>query len=173
MSEVSTIGPPAAATELALLVDALLPGDELFPAASAVGVQALLASRLELLRGASALGELARAIADAGGPLGVLDEAGRHVAVAKLQRQYAALFDDVERVAYLAYYELAIVQGAIRALGFTYHAHPLPGGYGEQIGRFDPARDAPTHRRGSYVSTEGVQRVSLDGLSLLGERGGR
>ena len=67
----------------------------------------------------------------------------------------------------------AIVQGAIRALGFTYHAHPLPGGYGEQIGRFDPARDAPTHRRGSYVSTEGVQRVSLDGLSLLGERGGR
>ena len=173
MSKVSTIGPPAAATELALLVDALLPGDELFPAASAVGVQALLASRLELLRGASALDELARAIADAGGPLGVLDEAGRHVAVAKLQRQYAALFDDVLRVAYLAYYESAIVQGAIRALGFTYHAHPLPGGYGDQIGRFDPARDAPAHRRGSYVSTEGVQRVSLDGLSLLGERYGR
>src|SRR5579863_10375913 len=116
MSEVSTIGPPAAAGELALLDDALLPGDELFPAASAVGVQALLASRLERLRGVSALGELARAIADAGGPLGVLDDAGRHIAVAKLQRQYAALFDDVLRVAYLAYYESPIVQDAIRAL---------------------------------------------------------
>ena len=94
MDEVTTIGPPAAA-ELALLVDTLLPGDELFPAASAVGVQALLASRLEQLRGASALAELARAIADAGGPLGVLDEAGRHAAVAKVQRQHAALFDDM------------------------------------------------------------------------------
>jgi hypothetical protein len=43
-----------------------LPGDELFPAASTVGVQALLASRLQLLRGVSALGELTRAIADDG-----------------------------------------------------------------------------------------------------------
>jgi hypothetical protein len=172
MDEVSTIGPPAAA-ELTLLVDALLPGDEFFPAASAVGVEALLVSRLERLRGASALSELARAIADAGGPLGVLDEAGRHVAMAKVQRRYAALFDDILRVAYLTYYESPIVQDAIRALGFTYHAHPLPGGYGEQIGRFDPSRDAPAHRRGGYVSTEDVHRVSLDGLGLLGERDGR
>src|SRR5271156_5798770 len=113
MGEVRTIGPPVAAAELVLLVDALLPGDELFPAASTVGVQALLASRLQLLRGVSALGELTRAIADAGGPLGVLDEGGRHVAVAKVQRQYAALFDDVLRVTYLAYYESALVQDAI------------------------------------------------------------
>jgi hypothetical protein len=172
MGEVSRIRPPAAG-ELALLVDALVTGDELFPAASAVGVQALLASRLERLRGASALGELARAIADAGGPLGVLDDAGRHIAVAKLQRQYAALFDDVLRVAYLAYYESPIVQDAIRALGFTYHAHPLPGGYREQVGRFDPARDAPSHKRGGYVSTEDVRRVSLDGLGLFGEGDGQ
>lgn len=172
MDEVTTIWPPAAA-ELALLVDTLLPGDELFPAASAIGVQALLASRLEQLRGASALAELARAIADAGGPLGGLDEAGRHAAVANVQRQHAVLFDDILRVAYLAYYELPLVQAAIRSLGFTYHAHPLPGGYREQVGQFDLARDLPTHGRGGYVLTQDVHRVSLDGLGLLGERDDR
>jgi hypothetical protein len=172
MDDRNKIGPPVAAAELALLVDALLPGEELFPAATAVGVHALLASRLEQLRGALALPELAEAIADAGGPLGVLDDAGRIAAVAKMQRRYAALFDDVLRVAFLAYYESPIVQDAIRALGFIYHAHPLPGGYGAQIGRFEPARDAPTHRRGHYKSTEDVRRVSLDGLGPFGERDG-
>jgi hypothetical protein len=163
---------PVAAAELALLVDALLPGDELFPAATTVGVDQLLASRLEQLRGALALAELAGAISDAGGPLGVLDDAGRTAAVAKIQRRYAALFDDVLRVAFLTYYEQPRVQDAIRALGFTYHAHPLPGGYGAQIGRFDPAADAPTHGRGRCMRTEDVRRVSLDGLGLLGERDG-
>jgi hypothetical protein len=163
---------PVASAELALLADALLPGDELFPAATAVGVHELLASRLEQLRGALALGELAGAISDAGGPLGVLDDAGRSAAVAKIQRRHAALFDDVLRVAFLTYYEQPTVQDAIRALGFTYHAHPLPGGYGAQIGRFDPAADAPTHGRGRYIRTEDVRRVSLDELGLLGERDG-
>jgi hypothetical protein len=163
---------PVAAAELALLVDALLPGDELFPAATAVGVHKLLASRLEQLRGALALGELAGAISDAGGPLGVLDDVGRSAAVAKIQRRYAALFDDVLRVAFLTYYESPIVQDAIRALGFSYHAHPLPGGYAALIGRFDPTADAPTHGRGRYIRTEDVRRVSLDGLGLLGERDG-
>jgi hypothetical protein len=163
---------PVAAAELALLVDALLPGDELFPAATAVGVHELLASRLEQLRGALALSELAGAISDAGGPLGVLDDAGRIAAVAKIQRRYAALFDDLLRVAFLTYYESPVVQDAIRALGFSYHAHPLPGGYAAQIGRFDPAADAPTHGRGRYIRTEDVRRVSLDGLGLLGERDG-
>jgi hypothetical protein len=102
----------------------------------------------------------------------VLDDAGRTAAVAKMQRRYAALFDDVLRVAFLTYYESPIVQDAIRALGFSYHAHPLPGGYGAQIGRFDPAGDAPTHRRGRYIGTEDVRRVALDGLGLLGARDG-
>jgi hypothetical protein len=163
---------PVAAAELALLADALLPGDELFPAATAVGVHELLASRLEQLRGALALGELAGAISDAGGPLGVLDDAGRIAAVAKIERRYAALFDDVLRVAFLTYYEQPTVQDRIRALGFSYHAHPLPGGYGAEIGRFDPALDAPTHGRGRYKRTEDVRRVSLDGLALFGERDG-
>jgi hypothetical protein len=172
MDDRNKIRRPVTVAELALLVDALLPGDELFPAATAVGVHSLLASRLEQLRGELALPELAGAIADAGGPLGVLDDAGRTAAVAKIQRRSAALFDDVLRVAYLAYYESPIVQNAIRALGFSYRAHPLPGGYGAQVGRFDPAADAPTHRRGRYKSTEDVHRVSLDGLCLLGERDG-
>jgi hypothetical protein len=160
---------PVATAELALLVDALLPGDELFPAATAVGVHELLAPRLEQLRGGLALAELAGAISDAGGPLGALDDAGRIAAVAKIQRRYAALFDDALRVAFLTYYESPTVQDAIRALGFNYHAHPMPGGYAAQIGRFDPAADAPTHKRGRYTRTEDVRRVSLDGLGLLGE----
>ena len=163
---------PVAVAELALLVDTLLPGDELFPPATAVDVHTLLASRLEELRGALALPELAAAIADAGGPLGALDVAGRRAAAAKIQRRHAALFDDVLRVVFLAYYESPIVQDAIRALGFTYHAHPLPGGYKELVGRFDPAADAPTHGRGRYKRTEEVRRVSLDGLGIIGERSG-
>ncbi|MBV9286458.1 MAG: hypothetical protein JO288_01305 [Hyphomicrobiales bacterium] len=158
--------------ELALLADALLPGDGSFPAATAVGVHELLASRLEQLRGPLALAELAAAISAAGGPLGALDDASRTAAVAKIQRRYAALFDDVLRVAFLIYYESAIVQDAIRALGFNYHAHPLPGGYAAQIGQFDPVADTPTHGRGRYKRTEDVRRVSLDGLDLLGARGG-
>ena len=75
---------------------------------------------LEQLGGALALAELAGAIADAGGPLGVLDDAGRTAAVAKMQRRHAALFDDVLRVAFLTYYESPIVQDAIRALGQHY-----------------------------------------------------
>jgi hypothetical protein len=160
---------PVATAELALLVDALLPGDELFPAATAVGVHELLAPRLEQLRGGLALAELAGAIYDAGGPLGALDDAARIAAVAKIQRRYAALFDDVLRVAFLTYYESPTVQDAIRALGFGYHSHPLPGGYAAQIGRFDPAADVPTHERGRYTRTEDVRRLSLDGLGLLGE----
>ena len=171
--EASSVGPPAAAAELARLADTLLPGDALFPAASAVGVQALLATRLVRLRGASALADLAGAIADAGGPLGPLDEAGRSAVLAQVQHRHAALFDDVLRVAYLAYYEAPIVQDAIRALGFAYHATPLPEGYGAQIGRFDPARDAPTHRRSGYTRTEDVRRVPLDGLGLPGAADGR
>jgi hypothetical protein len=163
---------PVAAAELALLVDALLPGDESFPAATSVGVHELLAARLEQLRGALALAELAGAISDAGGPLDVLDDAGRNAAVVKIQRRYAALFDDVLRVAFLTYYEQPRVQDAIRALGFTYHSHPLPGGYAAQIGRFNRAADAPTHGRGRYKKTEDVRRLPLDGLGLLGERDG-
>ena len=131
-----------------------------------------LASRLEQLRGALALAELAGAISDAGEPLGVLDDAGRSAAVAKIQRRYAALFEDLLRVAFLTYYEQPKVQDAIRALGFTYHAHPLPAGYAAQIGRFNPAADAPTHGRGRYKKTEDVRRLPLDGLGLLGARDG-
>ena len=59
---------------------------------------------------------------------------------------------------------------AIRALGFTYHAAPLPEGY--DVGRFDPASDTPLHRRGGYVRTEEVRRVDLAPLDFLGGRHG-
>ena len=46
--------------------------------------------------------------------------------------------------------------------------HPLPKGY--DTGRFDPARDTPTHGRGHYVKTEDVKRVDLSGLDFPGRR---
>jgi hypothetical protein len=167
-SEPGEAAPPEAASELSLLVDTLLPGDELFPAGSAVGTQALLAQRLIRLRGSGALGELAQAIVGAGGPLGTRDAAGRRAVVAALQQAQPQLFDDMLRVAYLSYYEMPIVQDGIRALGFSYHAMPLPGGYAEAVGKFDPARDTPTHRRGAYVPTDAVRRADLGKLALPG-----
>jgi hypothetical protein len=164
--------PEVSAVELALLVDTLLPGDGLFPPAALVGAQALLAERLIRLRGAAALQDLAAAISTAGGPLGRLDEAGRRRVVADVQRNHSAMFDDVLRCAFLSYYEAPVVQDVIRSLGFTYHAMPLPGGYPE-VGKFDAARDTPTHGRGAYIRTDAVRRVDVGKLAFLGGGDGK
>jgi hypothetical protein len=58
------------------------------------------------------------------------------------------------------------VHEAIRAMGFTYHAAPLPAGY--DVGRFDPATDTPRYRRGAFVPTDQVRRVDLAKLDFLG-----
>jgi len=155
----------ALAAEFAALVDLLVPGDGEFPSASAVGVQAKLADRLIVLRGEAAVAELSGALKACGGPLAELDEDGRKAALARLEAELPDYFLQVRNIVYLSYYESPAVHQAIRAMGFTYNAIPLPKGY--EVGRFDPATDMPRHRRGRFVATAEVERVDLSQLDFL------
>lgn len=153
------------ADELAALADVMIPGDEPFPRASAVGAHALLAGRLRELGGTALIERVVAALATAGGPLGPLDAAARHAAVERFERAEPELFGQVRMALYLGYYEQPDVIAAVRALGFDYNDAPLPRGY--PLDPFDPAIDAPKHGRGSYVATGAVRRVDLSGLDFL------
>jgi len=156
----------ALAAELAALVDVLVPGDGAFPCASEVGVQAKLADRLIVMRGEGAVGALLESLSAAGGPLAPLDGDSRSAVLARIERERPDDFLLVRNIVYLSYYESPAVHEAIRAMGFTYHAIPLPVGY--DVGRFDPATDTPRHRRGGFVRTDEVRRVDLSRLDFLG-----
>jgi hypothetical protein len=140
---------------LATFVDALIPGDSDFPPASTVGVQAVLAARLrERVAGdapARLTGLLAAALSGA---------ADTEAAVRTIEAQEPGLFNAALTAAYFAYYESPAVIRVLRALGHDYNDAPLPRGY--PMTPFDPARDAPTHRRGHWVATDAVRRVALD-----------
>jgi hypothetical protein len=159
-------GAKALAAELAALVDVLVPGDGAFPCASEVGVQAKLADRLTLMQGDGAVHALIEALAAAGGPLARLDGDGRRAVLTRIERERPDDFLLIRNIVYLSYYESPAVHEAIRAMGFTYHAAPLPIGY--DVGRFNPATDTPRHRRGTFVRTDEVRRVDLSQLDFLG-----
>ena len=144
---------PAETDQVMRLADVLLPGDALFPAASASGMDALLIARL---RGA---GVLARVLAEVGEP--------SVAAVARLETAQPALFDSLRRIVFVTYYEQETVVAAIRALGMPYNGAPLPAGYAPEP--FDPAIDAPRHRRGHFVATLEVRPVDLAALDHLEE----
>jgi hypothetical protein len=157
----------ALAAELAALVDVLVPGDDAFPCASEVGVQAKLADRLTLMRGEGALHALIEALAAAGGPLHRLADDDRAAVLARVEHERPDDFLLVRNIVYLSYYESPAVHEAIRAMGFTYHAIPLPIGY--DVGRFDSTSDTPRHGRGGFVRTDEVRRVDLSKLDFLGD----
>ena len=137
------------------LVDLMLPGDDVFPSASSVGVHGLVRARIRDIDGEAALSSLERADSDDGAS-----------ALKALEQTQPELFIRLRAVVFLTYYEMPEVQDAIRSLGHPYNAAPLPKGYA--TGRFDPAGDTPTHGRGRYVRTEDVKRVDLSGLAFLG-----
>ncbi len=127
---------------LGRFLDTLLPGDDLFPSATASGMLTVTRTRLA---------GLIESVAAHGG------------SVAALEAAEPALFDAVRKIAYLTYYEQPTVIAAIRALGFTYNDTPLPEGYPAE--RFDPATDLPRHGRGHWIATDEVTRVDLSVLT--------
>lgn len=138
------------------LADVLLPGDAKFPAASATGMACLLMSRLH----AAEDGMVVRLLAMVGEP--------SVAAVARLETAESALFDSLRRIVFVTYYEQETVLAAIRALGMPYNDAPLPAGYAPEP--FDPAFDAPRHRRGHFVPTGEVRPVDLAALDHLEDR---
>ncbi len=143
------------------LVDALLPGGNGFPAASATGMTGLLAARL-LAADSTLLDRIAESLRT----LEALPDTTErwHDAAARLEADEPKLFEELRKYAYLTYYEQPGTIAAIRTLGFRYNDAPLPDGYPAE--RFDASTDAPRHTRGRWVATEQIQRVDLNRLSL-------
>lgn len=143
------------------LVDALLPGGNGFPAASATGMTGLLVARL-LAADATLLDRVAECLHAQGA---LPDGTERwHDAAARLEADEPKLFEELRKYAYLTYYEQPGTIAAIRALGLRYNDAPLPDGYPAE--RFDPSTDAPRHTRGRWIATGQIQRVDLSRLGL-------
>jgi hypothetical protein len=126
--------------KLISFVDALIPGDNDFPKASAVGTHGILAHRLRELDGADAYSRL----------LSLLGEDTGTTAAEKLERDEPGLFEKLRMIVYLAYYEQPAVIQAIRGMGIIYNDAPQPLGY--KLEPFDSAVDRPDVE-GEYMPT--------------------
>jgi len=175
----------AEAATLRAFVDVMLPGDDLFPPASAVGAHGWLADRLRERHGPDSVGLLAAAIerygqdvvergeeaptplpppptAGEGEPSGGFAALGREAQVEAVRRFEAAepeRFVEMRWILTYGYYQSPHVVRAVRALGFAYNDAPQPLGYAMEP--FDPARDAPAGPRGGYKATAEITRVDL------------
>ncbi|MCS7256819.1 MAG: hypothetical protein NZ562_09410 [Thermomicrobium sp.] len=167
MTNRASLAPGTLASEVAALIDTLVPGDDLFPSASQAGAVGLVFDRLRTLEGEEFVEQVLQELWSWSGGrlLATLDPTERAELVARLEREQPRWFEQVRFVTYLSYYQLPPVVRAVRALGFDYNEAPQPKGY--QMDPFDPASDLPTMPRGSYVPTEAVRRVSLEGLGDL------
>ncbi|MFM8593957.1 MAG: hypothetical protein ACKOCK_06155 [Chloroflexota bacterium] len=145
---------------LRAFVDTLIPGDDEFPAASAVGVDRLLAERLPMLAGADAIARLELAVGD----LSLMTEAQRIAAVAAWQAADPVGFGHARTATYLAYYARPEVVQAIRGLGIAYNDAPQPLGY--RLAPWDlrqaPEGDtpSPTLSAFTYKRTAEITRIS-------------
>jgi hypothetical protein len=162
--------PAETAATLAAFVDVLLPGDDLFPPASTVGTQGLLADRLRALFGVESVAEAVELLAEGDRSFSGLSSEEQVAAVRRLERQRSDWFDVLRATVYYAYYQNPAVVQCIRELGFDYNDAPQPKGY--QMPRFDPTpgADAPAAPRGAYAPTSGVVPLHVSNLAVLHER---
>lgn len=122
------------------LVDAMIPGDGQFPAASAVGIHGILLHRLREIDGVTAYANLLRQIGDDAG----------EAALQRLTVQAPDYLARLRMIVFLAYYEQPAVIEAVRALGVTYRDAPQPQGY--DLPPFDIEIDLPKIS-GHYLTT--------------------
>jgi len=156
---------------LATLVDLLLPGDDVFPAASTVGAHGLVAERLRDRLGPDALDRLADAIAVAAGGSALTDlpPLARVAAVRKLEAGDPDLFTLLRTTLYYSYYQSPAVVLAVRAVGWTYNDAPQPAGY--PLPPFDPTPgiNLPATPRGFYKPTAEITRLPPTPVSAAPE----
>jgi hypothetical protein len=143
--------------------DVLLPGDGLFPSASASGSEPLLMARLAAAEDGTLLPRLNAALGV--GSFASLSAEARRAVAAGIEANEPKLFDAVRKIVFFTYYEQPAVIAAIRGLGIPYNTSPLPDGY--PPASFDPAVDSPSHGRGRWTATHAVVRVDLSGLDHL------
>jgi hypothetical protein len=152
------VSPAATASILAALVDLLLPGDDLFPPASAVGAQALLAERIR----------------QRFGPTGVADVVARlttdselAAAAVRLERDDPVLFAFLYAATCFAYYQGPAVIAAVRALGHEYNDSPQPDGYEMPLFDFTPGANVPMNPRGTFKWSDWIEPVDISTLTHL------
>lgn len=162
------ITPAASSALLADVIEVLLPGDESWPSARVVGVQAFVAVQLLEERGKAAFPKLMSALLAAGGPFAGLDEEARVEVVKKFEQREPELFGWLRDAAYVAYYENPFVAEVINAKGHRYELRPHVKGYLRP--RFDPARHTPHHGRGRYTPRDQVRPVDTSKLDLKRNR---
>jgi len=167
-SGAGALAPVPLAALFADFVDVLIPGDDKWPAASAIGVQGLLLSRVVEEWGEEEPRLIASALLAAGAPFAGHNAAERKAIVERLEASHPDLFAQLRSAVVLAYYESPVVAEAIRALGRPYLLRPHLVGYPSRP--FDPARDTPAHGRGAYLKTGEVQPVDISGLDLATSR---
>lgn len=157
---------PGSPSELQLLVDVLLPGDSIFPPASAAGSHGLLAERLRQLHGPEFQDRLEAALLSAAGgvSLGNLSDDGRTAAVRVFEQQEPLLFTIVRTALYYSYYQSPMVIRAVRMLGYVYNDAPQPLGYAMRPFDPQPGADAPVTPRGTYKKTAEIERIDLSAL---------
>jgi hypothetical protein len=153
---------PKVAAVYAALVDALVPGDNDFPPASAVGTQAWLLDKLRAHRPA---GDIEQVMVTLGGDNFVAGGSeARTAAVSRFEREQPELFGFVLRAVYFGYYQSPLVTQAIRALGHDYNDAPQPRGY--EVEPFDPNENLPKHSKPYYIPTEKMTRVDLSAINM-------
>jgi hypothetical protein len=158
--------PAATAATLAAFVDVLLPGDDLFPPASTVGAQALLAERIRQRYGPSGVAEAVAALSPDGSfAAATLEE--RADAVSRLETERPVLFAFLYTATCFSYYQHPAVIEAIRALGHDYKDAPQPEGYALPRFDFAPGVNVPMNPKGRFKWTEFIEPVDLSGLADL------
>jgi hypothetical protein len=152
------VTPAATAATLAAFVDLLLPGDDLFPPASTVGIQAMLAERIRQRFGGDGVAEIVTRLTKG-------EELAE--AVARLEGDEPALFAFLYSATCFAYYQSPAVIAAIRGLGHDYKDAPQPEGY--EMPRFDftPGINVPMNPRGTFKWTDWLEPVDISGLAHL------
>lgn len=164
-ARVKVSSPRQSSEVLEAFVDTLLPGDSLFPAASQVGAQHVLAERLRTHHGNDAIERLIALLSEQGRGFASLSEQERVHAVRRLERSEPTLFTFARAATYFAYYQHPSVVLAVRKLGHDYNDAPQPQGYA--MPAFDPAINAPKHHRGFYKKTEEMSPVDTSSLEDL------
>jgi hypothetical protein len=151
------VTPAETATTLAAFVDALLPGDDLFPPATAVGAHGLLAERIRQRRGNAAVAEIAACLEG-----GEITEA-----IVRLEKDDPTLFAFLYVATCYSYYQSPAVVAAIRALGHDYKDSPQPEGYEMPKFDFTPGINVPMNPRGTHKWTDWMEPVDISGLAHL------
>ncbi len=149
---------------IAALVDELIPGDAIWPSASAAGVHGIIALRLFSSWDTAALEKFADLIGWLNGSLSSDEPMQRTEAVAAFEVRDPDLFDKIYTATVLAYYETPFVVSVIQQSGRPYSIRPHLSGY--PMEPFDFSKDIPTHNRGHYLATDAVVPVDISELAL-------